>query len=89
MQPEQTANLNNRPILYQSVTAHAGALPTEAGLIREIKGSVAVTSVEEKDGGLLLRGYETDGKEGEAEITFGIPISGAYRRTLKEDEREE
>ena len=48
-----------------------------------------MTSVEEKDGGLLLRGYETDGKEGEAEITFGIPISGAYRRTLKEDEREE
>ena len=88
-QSEMTVNLNNHPILYQSVAAHAGALPPEAGLIKEIKGSVAVTSVEETDGGLMLRGYETDGKDGEAEICFGIPISGAYRRTLKENEREE
>ena len=84
-----TTDLNNHPILYQSVGAHAGTLPLEAGLIKEIRGSVAVTSIDEADGSLILRGYETEGKTGEAEIKFGIPINRAYKRTLRENEREE
>ncbi|MBR6499357.1 MAG: alpha-mannosidase [Clostridia bacterium] len=89
LQPEMTADLNSHPILYQSVGAHAGTLPLEAGLIKEIRGSVAVTSIDEADGSLILRGYETAGKAGEAEIEFAMPISCAYKRTLKENEREE
>ncbi|MCR4620564.1 MAG: hypothetical protein K5663_00580 [Clostridiales bacterium] len=88
-QPEVTADQANHPILYQSLSPHTGKLPAEAGLLRGIKGSIAVTKVETTDTGLVIRGYETEGKAGEAEVEFAVPVNAAYRRTLKENEQTE
>ena len=78
-----TDQLNHR-FFYQPGNVHEGTLPACLGLVELTGGSAAVTSVQPQEDGLLIRGYETAGKDGEARIRINAPVKGACLVDLSE-----
>ncbi|HOU10528.1 MAG TPA: glycoside hydrolase family 38 C-terminal domain-containing protein [Clostridiales bacterium] len=88
--PAGTANLAlaenaydyNHPLTCVAGTRHAGSLPAAASLMRRVEGSAAPAAVKLKesgDGGLIVRVYETDGKDTEAVFEFfKKPVSASF-----------
>ncbi|MGI6174062.1 MAG: glycoside hydrolase family 38 C-terminal domain-containing protein [Christensenellales bacterium] len=74
----------NHPFFYQPSNVHEGTLPRSFGLIGEVRGSVAVTSVQPSENGILVRGYEASGMDGEARIAINMPIQSASLVDLSE-----
>ena len=60
-----TDEVNHAP-MYCSASVHEGDLPWENSLLELVGGGAAVTSVRPAEKGIFVRGYETDGKDGEA-----------------------
>ena len=74
----------NHGLFYQPSNVHGGSLPARFGLIELAGGSAAVTSVQATEGGLLVRGYETSGEDGEARLRVCAPVKAAYLADLSE-----
>ncbi len=74
----------NHGLFYQPANVHGGALPPRGGLLELAGGSAVVTSVRMQDGALLVRGYETAGRDGEARIRLGAPAKAACLVDLSE-----
>jgi len=72
----------NHPLTCVSGTRHAGSLPAAASLLRRVEGSAAVAAVKMKengDGALILRVYETQGKDTEAAFDlFKKPVAACF-----------
>lgn len=68
----------NYPLLPFSSSSHQGELPPRFGLLKVDSGSVLVSHLKRKNKStLLLRLEETQGKEGEAELSFPFPLKKA------------
>ncbi len=74
----------NHGLFYQPSNVHGGSLPARFGLIELAGGSAAVTSVQATEGGLLVRGYETSGEDGEVRLRVCAPVKAAYLADLSE-----
>ncbi len=78
----------NHRLICQSTGVHEGVLPARMGLLESVSGSAAITSVQAKDGELLLRGYETGGRDGSADFRLHVPVRAAYLTDLSESGEE-
>ena len=77
----------NHPFTYVSSTNHAGTLPTEKSLISFAGETVVLSSVTASlDGDMIVRFYETCGKECDVSIILGIPVKSAFVVDLTEKE---
>ncbi len=73
-------------LLYQPGNVHTGKLPVTQGLIRGVEGPVRVSSVQKtEDGYLMIRGFETEGRDAEASIDFTAPVKEAFLTDLAEE----
>ena len=63
---------------------HAGSLPAEAGLAELKSGNAAVTAVLPEAEGILIRGYETSGEDGEACVEIHAEVKEAWMTDLSE-----
>ena len=83
------ADEHNHRFFYQPGNARRGDLPIEDGLAELTGGEVTITSVQRtRDGEILIRGFETAGKQGEAELTFGVSVLAARMTDLSENPKE-
>ena len=80
--------LNHR-LFYQPANVHAGTLPAALSLVEAAGGDVAVTAIQPVDGGILVRGYETAGRDGEAVLRLAAPVKAAVLCDLSESGYEE
>jgi alpha-mannosidase len=64
----------NVPPIAREVNVHPGPWPAVASLARCEPANVMLTTIKlaEEGAGLILRGYETAGRETEAEIALGL-----------------
>ena len=79
--------LNHR-LFYQPANVHDGALPASLSLVEAVSGTAAVTSIQPTEGGLLIRGYETAGRDGEAALRFASPVRSAALTDLTQSGQE-
>ena len=82
-----TDEVNHR-LFYQPGNVHKGTLAPEGSLLALEAGSVVVTSVRPREGALLVRGYETQGKDGEALLKVNAPVRSACLTDLREEGEE-
>ncbi|MBR6891228.1 MAG: hypothetical protein IKN05_09580, partial [Clostridia bacterium] len=78
-----TDEMNHR-LFYQPGGVHGGALPARFGLVELVSGKAAVTSMRPEGGALTVRGYETAGEDGEAELRVNGPVKAAFLTDLSE-----
>ena len=74
----------NHKLMYQPSNVHSGDLPACWGLAQLVSGTVAITSVQAQDGALMIRGYETAGKDGEARVKLSVAAKAACLTDLSE-----
>lgn len=86
-QTEDMATLCNHKMFYQPSNSHHGTLPMEDSLLVVDSDSVVVSAVlPAEDGALLIRGYETAGKEGTIKINLKEKPVAAVATNLFEKE---
>lgn len=77
----------NHPMAYVSSNAHKGTLPPEQSMLTVSGGSAVVSAVSlTKDGALLVRVFETCGKDTKVQMTFQKPVKSAAYIDLAEKE---
>jgi alpha-mannosidase len=77
----------NHPMSYVSTNPHKGTLPPEQSLLKVSGGSAVVSSVSSSsDGGLLVRLYETCGKNTSVQVEFSKRVKTAVYVDLGEKE---
>ncbi len=81
---QQLTDTLNHPLTVQAGQVHGGTLPACFGLAEMKAGRAAVTSVQPEKDGLLIRGYETAGEDGEVRIAVNAPVKRAYLTDLSE-----
>ncbi|MBO4884858.1 MAG: alpha-mannosidase [Clostridia bacterium] len=74
----------NHGLFYQPGNVHGGTLPASCGLAELTCGHAAITSVQPQADGLLIRGYETAGEDGEARLKLGVPVKAVCLVDLSE-----
>ena len=74
----------NHAFFYQPGNVHEGSLPTTDGLVTLKKGDVAVTAVQPVEGGLIVRGYETEGRDEAVTLSCGRAVASACLTDLSE-----
>ena len=74
----------NHPLRYQTGNVHGGTLPACKGLIELTSDHAVISAIQSAEGGLLVRGYETAGRDGEACLSMSVPVRGAEMCDLSE-----
>jgi alpha-mannosidase len=79
----EMAQLMNNPVKYMSGTAHNGVLPLKQEFLNINEGTIAISSVkcledDKSEKGIVLRIYETDGKDTTCELEFSAVVENAY-----------
>lgn len=83
---EQMATGFNHSLFYQPSNCHRGSLPMENSLLKAESDHVVVSAVvPNEDGSILVRVYETTGKDSEIVITFADEIVKADAVKLSGD----
>ena len=70
------------PVYTQAGNVHPGSLPAASGLLSCLSSSAAVTAVLPSPEGILVRGYETRGKEADVSLRLTTTVKGAYLSDL-------
>ena len=87
-QLQRLAFLHDHGFIYQPGNAHPGTLAPADGLLCLESGEAAVTAIRRNRAGkLVIRGYETAGKDGEAVIRMNRPVRAAFMTTLADDKK--
>ena len=71
-------------LIYQPARIHSGALPARLGMLEVVSGQAAVSSIRMENGALLIRGYETAGQAGVAQLRLNLPVCSAALTDLSE-----
>lgn len=76
----------NSPVRVIATDAHKGSFPSEYSFISVEKGHFEVTALKkaEMGNGLVLRGYETQGKPESIRLRLKLPLTHAWFATLLE-----
>ena len=83
---QRLADEHNHAFFYQPGNVRRGCLPTADGLVKLESGAVTVTAVlPDREGRIIVRGYEAEGKDAEAVFAFGCPVKEAFLTDLSEN----
>ncbi|MBQ7921725.1 MAG: alpha-mannosidase [Clostridia bacterium] len=75
---EEMALVCNHALLYQPSNCHTGSLPMESSLLKAVSDNAVISAVLPRgNGGMLVRGYETNGCDGQICLTFGKKVAKA------------
>ncbi len=87
----RVAHAFSRPLIPWITTSHAGDLGRSWGFLKASSENFEVVSVKKaEDGrGYVVRGYETEGKNGPVSLEFSVPISRAWTANLVEEKLSE
>lgn len=84
---EELAARFNHPLAYQAGNCRKGTLPLELGMLAlEAKTSVLSAITMADDGAVVVRLYETCGKDDEVTLHFGAAVKGAVSVDLLEQD---
>ncbi len=76
----------NHPLCYHSSNSHKGTLPLESSLFSFDSETAVISCVTSSDdGSILVRVYETCGKDSGVSLTFNSPVISAKHVNLMED----